>query len=183
MEPIDISKLPPEYVNASNAGRIVGLVGVFHFIALGFVLLRTYVRIFMVRSFGIDDGLCIIACVSAVSASVGPSPPFLFTVQRLTSFFGSPSKGFALFAWVCLVLQVPHGLGRHTEVVSLEDRIELERIGFWKAVFSAGVGLGTLRISMAISLLRLNRELKWYRWSLYALIGIEPLLSLSLLQY
>lgn len=31
---------------------------------------------------------------------------------------------------------------------------------------------------MAISLLRLNRELKWYRWSLYAIIG-NPLLSYS----
>ncbi|KAK1975023.1 hypothetical protein LZ30DRAFT_536072, partial [Colletotrichum cereale] len=31
--------------------------------------------------------------------------------------------------------------------------------------------MGLLRISMAISLLRLNKDLKWYRWSLYGVTG------------
>ena len=55
---------PPEYVKASNAGRIVGVVGVFHFIALTFVGLRVYVRLGMVRAFGIDDGLIMASAVS-----------------------------------------------------------------------------------------------------------------------
>lgn len=55
---------PPEYVHASNASRIVGVVGVFHFIALIFVSLRLYVRLFMVRAFGVDDVLIIVAAVS-----------------------------------------------------------------------------------------------------------------------
>lgn len=59
--------LPPEYVNASNAGRIVGVVGVFHFIAFTFVSLRLYVRLFMVRAFGVDDALIIAAAVSVAS--------------------------------------------------------------------------------------------------------------------
>jgi hypothetical protein len=59
----DISDFPPEYVNESNAGRIIALVGVFHFIALIFVALRVYVRLFMVRAFGVDDGLIIVAVV------------------------------------------------------------------------------------------------------------------------
>jgi hypothetical protein len=61
---MDVPSFPPEYVNASNAGRIVGLVGTFHFIALTFVSLRIYVRVFMTRAFGVDDGLIIVACVS-----------------------------------------------------------------------------------------------------------------------
>jgi hypothetical protein len=60
--------------------------------------------------------------------------------------------------------------------VSVEDRIKLEQIAFWKAFFAAGIGLGLLRISMAISLLRLNKDLKWYRWSLYATMGGFPCL-------
>jgi hypothetical protein len=59
----DISSFPPEYVNASNAGRIVGVVGAFHFLALTFVSLRVYVRVFMVRAFGVDDALIVLSCV------------------------------------------------------------------------------------------------------------------------
>ena len=65
MDVPNISDFPPEYVNESNAGRIIALVGVFHFIALIFVVLRVYVRLFMVRAFGVDDGLIIVAVVSA----------------------------------------------------------------------------------------------------------------------
>jgi hypothetical protein len=61
--PPDPSTFPPEYVNASNAGRIVGIVGFFHFLALTFVSLRLYVRVFMVRAFGVDDALILMACV------------------------------------------------------------------------------------------------------------------------
>jgi hypothetical protein len=60
---------PPEYVNASNAARIVGVVGAFHFIALTFVSLRVYVRLVMVRAFGVDDGLIVLACVGLLLSS------------------------------------------------------------------------------------------------------------------
>lgn len=132
---------PPEYVKASNAGRIVGVVGVFYFIALTFVSLRVYVRVVLVRAFGVDDALII------------------------------ASAALALGSWICLVLQIPYGLGHHGLTIPVEDRVKFEHISFWKTVLSDGVALGLLRISMAISLLRLNRELKWYRWSLYAIIG------------
>jgi hypothetical protein len=58
---------PPEYVNANNSGRIVGVVGAIHFLAFTFVSLRVYVRLFMVRAFGVDDGLIVAACVRATS--------------------------------------------------------------------------------------------------------------------
>jgi len=61
---LTMDEFPPEYVNASNAGRIVGVVGVFHIIAFAFVSLRVYVRLFMVKAFGIDDTLIIISAVS-----------------------------------------------------------------------------------------------------------------------
>jgi ABC-type nickel/cobalt efflux system permease component RcnA len=70
-----------------------------------------------------------------------------------------------------LVLQIPYGLGRHGLVVPVEDRTKFEEITFWKTVFSDGFAMGLLRISMAISLLRLKKDLKWYRWSLFAVMG------------
>ncbi|OHE92274.1 hypothetical protein CORC01_12443 [Colletotrichum orchidophilum] len=132
---------PPEYANASNAGRIVGVVGVFHFLALAFVSLRIYARLVILRAFGAEDALIVAAAI------------------------------LALTSWVCLVLQIPYGLGHHASTLPTEDRIEFEHISFWKTVLSDGVAMGLLRISMAISLLRLKRDLRWYTWSLYAVIG------------
>lgn len=160
------AKFPPEYVNASNAGRIVGVVGAFHFIALTFVALRVYVRVFMVRAFGADDALIILSCVRHHELSTRSYASGVADSQVL--------QGLAMMSWICLVLQVPYGLGRHGLVVPIEDRINFERITFWKTVFSDGFALGLLRISMAISLLRLNKDLKWYRWSLYAVMGRSP---------
>ncbi|KAK4142488.1 uncharacterized protein C8A04DRAFT_13202 [Dichotomopilus funicola] len=147
--PPDPSTLPPEYVNASKADTIVGVVGAFHFLALALVALRLYARVFMVRAFGVDDGLIIAAAA------------------------------LALMSWICLVLQVPYGLGRHGYVVPVEDRIHFEHIGFWKAVFSDGFALGLLRVSVAVTLLRLNQEIKWYRWSLYAVIAFVVAYSIQ----
>ncbi|KAK4247045.1 hypothetical protein C7999DRAFT_14847 [Corynascus novoguineensis] len=151
--PPDPSSFPREYVNASNAARIVGVVGVFHFIAFTFVSLRLYVRVFMVRAFGIDDALILMACA------------------------------LALMSWICLVLQIPHGLGRHGLVVPVDERIKFEQITFWKTVFSDGVAMGLLRISMAISLLRLKRDLKWYRWSLFAVMGFVVAYSIQAISW
>ncbi len=86
-------------------------------------------------------------------------------------------KALALMSWICLVLQIPYGLGRHGLVIPTEDRIKFERITFWKTVFSDGFALGLLRVSMAISLLRLKSDLRWYRWSLFAVIGELCLIS------
>ncbi len=56
-------------------------------------------------------------------------------------------------------------------MLTVEERTEFEHIGFWKTVLSDGVAMGLLRISMAISLLRLKSDLKWYRYSLFAVVG------------
>jgi hypothetical protein len=85
----------------------------------------------------------------------------------------------ALGSWICLVLQIPYGLGRHAATVPVEDRIQFEQITFWKAVISDGVALGLLRVSMALTLLRLKSDLVWYKWSLYAVIGTIPALTVT----
>lgn len=80
-------------------------------------------------------------------------------------------------AWICLILQIPYGLGRHGLIIPVEDRIKFEQITFWKTVFSDGFAMGLLRLSMAISLLRLKSDLTWYRWSLFAVMGTLSFLS------
>ncbi|KAK1585690.1 uncharacterized protein LY79DRAFT_704627 [Colletotrichum navitas] len=126
-----MGKLPPVNVNTSSAGRIIGVVGLFHFIALAFVCLRIYARTIILRVFKAEDVLISIAVV------------------------------IALTAWICLVLQIPYGLGRHFQTIPTGERVEFERITFWKTVISDGVAMGLLRISMAISLLRLDKDLKY----------------------
>lgn len=164
-------QFPPEYVGESNAARIVGVVGAFHFLALTFVSLRLYVRLFMVRAFGVDDVLVILAVVSATLSILHRCLPYYRHKKPLT--LKPPSQLLALGSWICLVLQIPYGLGRHGLTIPVEDRIKFEHITFWKTVLSDGVALGLLRISMAITLLRLKRDSRWYTWSLYAVIGIE----------
>ncbi|KAK7946907.1 uncharacterized protein PG986_011228 [Apiospora aurea] len=148
---MDLSRPPPpppppqidpnsDYAKATNAGRIVGVVAVFHFIALTFVALRTYVRAFMVKSVGLDDGFIMLSVL------------------------------IALGSWICLCLQVPYGLGRHGPAIPPDDRIHFEHISFWKTVMTDGFAMGFLRVSMALSLMRLNRETRWYKYSLYTII-------------
>lgn len=64
----------PEYVNEDHAGRIVGVVGIFFFLALAFVSLRVYVRVIVVRAFGVDDALIIVVAVSITSLRASSSP-------------------------------------------------------------------------------------------------------------
>lgn len=155
-----------EYVNESHAGRIVGVVGAFYFLALIFVSLRVYVRLLMVRDFGVDDGLII-----AVAVSIASFPSFSSPTRHNIADFGDTLQALAFASWLCLVLQIPYGLGRHGPTIPVDHRIKFEHISFWKTVLSDGFAMGLLRISIAISLLRLNRDLKWYRWSLYATMG------------
>ncbi|KFY40139.1 hypothetical protein V495_05595 [Pseudogymnoascus sp. VKM F-4514 (FW-929)] len=138
-----------EYINESHANRIVGVVGAFYFLALIFVSLRIYVRVLIVRDFGVDDGLIIVVAALAFAS------------------------------WLCLILQIPSGLGRHGLTIPVDHRIKFEHISFWKTVLSDGFALGLLRISIAISLLRLNRDLKWYRWSLYATMAFVVAYSIQ----
>ncbi|KAK0391542.1 hypothetical protein NLU13_1042 [Sarocladium strictum] len=136
--PPSLDDLSPEEINANNSARIVGVVGFFHVLAFVFVVLRVYVRVKLVRAFGIDDALIV-------------------------------------------VVIIPYGLGRHGVVIPVADRTKMEQINFWKTVISDGFGLGILRISMAISLLRLNRDTKWYRWSLLSVIVFVILYTIQAL--
>ncbi|OBT61571.1 hypothetical protein VE03_08942 [Pseudogymnoascus sp. 23342-1-I1] len=163
-----------EYVNESHADRIVGVVGAFYFLALIFVSLRVYVRVLMVRDFGVDDGLIVV-----VAVSISSLPGFSSPTRHNIADFRDAMQALAFLSWLCLVLQIPYGLGRHGLTIPVDHRIKFEHISFWKTVLSDGFAMGLLRISIAISLLRLNRDLKWYRWSLYTTMAFVVAYSIQ----
>lgn len=61
------------YLAESNVARILGVGLTFHMIAIVFVSLRTYTRLVLVKSFGKDDAMMILALVSTLK-SQAPYP-------------------------------------------------------------------------------------------------------------
>ncbi len=55
----------PQYKDESNASNLLAIHGTFCGLAILSVLLRLYVRIFMLKSIGIDDYIIVAAAVSA----------------------------------------------------------------------------------------------------------------------
>lgn len=55
----------PQYKDESNAANLLAIHGTFCGVAVLSVLLRLYVRIFMLKSVGADDYLIVAAAVSA----------------------------------------------------------------------------------------------------------------------
>jgi hypothetical protein len=55
--------LTPEYIAYTNASQIMAITSTFFAIALLVVLLRCYVRITMLKVFGIDDWIMVFAMV------------------------------------------------------------------------------------------------------------------------
>jgi len=63
----------PARAAESNLPWILGLTSLFHSIALLFVGLRVYTRLFHVRSFGMDDALIVVSMVSVLTLEL-PAP-------------------------------------------------------------------------------------------------------------
>lgn len=58
--------LDPARADESNLGWILGVNIAFHVLALVFVALRVYTRLFIVKTFGKDDFLLLIATVNTL---------------------------------------------------------------------------------------------------------------------
>jgi hypothetical protein len=67
--------------DAPNKGRSVVILGiVFHSISLIFVCLRSYVRLRMLKSFGVDDGIIIVTWVSSLTPNI-PHPVWTWRIN------------------------------------------------------------------------------------------------------
>lgn len=60
----NIADLSPEVLSYTNAPMLVAQTAIFYGIALVVVLARCYSRVFIVKSFGLDDWTMVLATVS-----------------------------------------------------------------------------------------------------------------------
>ncbi|KAK0625158.1 heterokaryon incompatibility protein-domain-containing protein [Bombardia bombarda] len=72
-----------------------------------------------------------------------------------------------LVAWV---LGCKNGYGRHQDTIDQQQFVVLLEAQFVQSVVEASFAFGFLKISIALSLLRLHRG-RWYKWILWGLVG------------
>lgn len=71
---------------------------------------------------------------------------------------------------IIFICQAYNGLGRHYETISAAEFTQFLKLSFVQSIVAHITALALLKISVALSLLRLSRS-RWYTWSLWALIG------------
>lgn len=71
---------------------------------------------------------------------------------------------------ICFVIQGYHGLGHHSDTIAGPDKQIMSQVAFFQSIISHIGALALLKISIALSLLRLTAN-RWYTSSLWALIG------------
>jgi hypothetical protein len=76
--------------------------------------------------------------------------------------------GVVLWTIVCR-----SGYGRHMDTISRSDFLTLLEAQFFHSIVEATFAFGFLKISIALSLLRLSRG-SWYNRILWGLIGTTP---------
>jgi hypothetical protein len=169
-----------EYKAESNvAGILVPLV-IFHVLALAVVAARSYARSVMKNSFGKDD-------VAMVATGVSLSHSLILTAGggscgtlRGGGGMGFPSSSrlthtpspqiFAFGGMVTFFGMTTVGLGRHYSTIGHDDLVQLNAWDFAQTMLAHMTALGLLKISIALSLLRLSTS-KWFQRVLWALIA------------
>jgi predicted cobalt transporter CbtA len=69
-------------------------------------------------------------------------------------------------------LQVPYGLGRHTDTIDRSLLIEFNKFSFIQSIVPLMGGIGFLKIAIALELMKLRgNALAWYNHVLWGLIG------------
>ncbi|KAK0716556.1 hypothetical protein B0T21DRAFT_351996 [Apiosordaria backusii] len=133
-------KIDPIRAAESNSTLFIAVVCVVWSLAFCTALVRFYTRAIVVRSFGKDD----IFMVLAVLCGIG-----------------------GLAAWI---VGCHNGYGQHQDTIPRDSWMVLLEAQFFQSVIEASFAFGFLKISIALSLLRLSRG-KWYKWILWGLIS------------
>ncbi|RYP37353.1 hypothetical protein DL767_002996 [Monosporascus sp. MG133] len=118
--------IDPERAAESNTVWIVAVVTVFHALAMLCVGLRVYAKIWATRAPWWDDVFIVCSAICAIGG------------------------------WVVFIIQIPHGLGKHEDTIERAHYKIFLHAGFWQSVISATASLTFLKISIALSLLRLG---------------------------
>ncbi|KXH29034.1 hypothetical protein CSIM01_02103 [Colletotrichum simmondsii] len=73
--------------------------------------------------------------------------------------------------WISFMIQAQYGLGKHLSTIDKKyDYVVFNHVAFWQSIISAAGALMFLKISIALSLLRLSKT-GWYKWALWSTIG------------
>ncbi|KAK1752852.1 hypothetical protein QBC47DRAFT_430913 [Echria macrotheca] len=131
-----------------NTTLFIAVVCVAWGLAVFTALLRFYTRAVLVRSFGKDDVFMVFAVL------------------------------FGIGGFVSWVLCCKNGYGRHQDLIPRNEMVVLLEAQFYESVLEASFAFGCLKISIALSLLRLNKGGTWYKWILWTLIGFTCLYTL-----
>lgn len=167
----------PGRVNDTQTPMITGVITALHLIALLFVIIRSYIRLVVLKSPGIQDALMAIAVVSC------SLPCFCYLLfdnnywLQIHTCSRCPksdlhTKVTALVGTIILFMQVPYGLGKHADTVPRPDLVEFSKFSFIHTVVPLLGGMGFLKVAIALELMKYNGRLwRWYNITLWCLIG------------
>ena len=170
-------------MNDTQTALITGVIAAVHLVALVVFVTRSFIRLVVLKSPGIQDVFMGIATVSRCD-----SRPRLLASSRATfnTVEENPSRFIltllaqmtALAGTIVLFLQVPYGLGRHVDTVPRSDIVIFGKYSFIHTVASLLCGIGFLKLAIALELMKYNGRLwRWYNIALWCLIGWSPVRS------
>ncbi|KAF2186463.1 hypothetical protein K469DRAFT_630246 [Zopfia rhizophila CBS 207.26] len=139
--PMGPPPLTAEQIAYTNADEILSITGSFFAAAAIVVLLRIYVRAFMLKVFGIDDWIMLFAMV------------------------------LAAVTFACFFIETYYGLGKHFIVILSDPILYLHfaRVLYVHAIIVM-VGISAVKVSIAFFLLRLSTRTPYSRF-LYGMIA------------
>ncbi|KIW88074.1 uncharacterized protein Z519_11184 [Cladophialophora bantiana CBS 173.52] len=130
----------PQYKDESNAGALLAIHGTFGGVAILTVLLRLYVRIFMLKSLGVDDYIMAAAAICEIGVII--------------CFVGESNAGM---------------LGRHPALVSPEDATLFSHWRFFHSIIIM-IGISLVKISIAFFLRRFVPSKNYQRFLLGCIV-------------
>ncbi|KAL6704698.1 hypothetical protein ACN47E_007980 [Coniothyrium glycines] len=141
--------LTPEQIAFNNAPQILSITGTFFALAATVVLMRCYVRIAMLKVFGADDYVMLVAMVLCAAT------------------------------FTCFKLRCDNGLGRHTMVAMMDPikYMTFSKIQYAQALIVM-IGVSSVKVSIALQLLRLSVQGAYTR-ILYGSLGFIVLMTLA----
>ncbi|KAL4874906.1 hypothetical protein BJY04DRAFT_224512 [Aspergillus karnatakaensis] len=127
----DMNNAPLDH--STNAPRILAIVGTLTGIAGLLVILRCYVRLFVLRRFYVEDGIMVVAML--LSGAV----------------------------LACFVGETHHGLGQYMATVFAENNFVPIARWFWAHAIIIVLGISLVKVSIGFFLLRFTNQKKFLR--------------------
>jgi hypothetical protein len=151
---VDIS---PELLAFNNAHNLMAKAGSMFAICALTVILRCYVRVIILNSFGADEWTMLLAFVSKL---------LLPRTSKLTIL-----EALAFATFTCYTLEVPHGLGKHLAVIQM-DRAAYRQLLKVRDIHMCCVTIGLSVVKISVSFLYLRFTTRWtYRVFLWGIIA------------